>query len=230
MGIIARFKDIMSANINALLDKCEDPSKMIDEYMRKVTEQLAEVKKETAEVMAEEKRTKRLVDANKEQIEKYDGLARKALAAKNEDDARVFLTKKQEFTAREVDLEKAHSVAVDNANKMKEMHDKLTKDIQTLEQRRQNVKSKVSVAKTQEKLNKVANSMEVTSDSMKAFEKMEAKADKMLDTANSVAELAEDEEDPAIDLEAKYLGSNASVDDELNKLKEEMGITDKPKK
>lgn len=89
MGIITRFKDIMTANINALLDKCEDPSKMIDEYMRQVTEQLAEVKKETASIMAEEKRTARLVEENKEQIDKYDGLARKALTAGNEVDAKV---------------------------------------------------------------------------------------------------------------------------------------------
>lgn len=77
MGILTRFKDIMSANINSLLDKCEDPSKMIDEYMRQVTEQLAEVKVETAGVMAEEKRTKRLVEENEENITKYDVLARK---------------------------------------------------------------------------------------------------------------------------------------------------------
>ena len=45
MGILARFKDIMSANINALLDKCEDPAKMIDEYMRQLTEELADEKR-----------------------------------------------------------------------------------------------------------------------------------------------------------------------------------------
>ena len=110
MGIISRFKDIMSANINALLDKCEDPAKMIDEYMRQVTEQLADVKKETAEVMAEEKRVKRLVDANKEQIEKYENLAKKALLAGNEDDARTFLTKKQEYASKEAELQKSYSI------------------------------------------------------------------------------------------------------------------------
>lgn len=224
MGIISRFRDIMSANINALLDKCEDPAKMIDEYMRQVTEQLAEVKKETAEVMAEEKRTKRLADANKEQIQKYDDLARKALTAGNEEDAKVFLTKKQEFVSRDIDLQKSYTVALDNANKMREMHDKLTKDVQTLEERRKSVKAKIAVAKTQEKLNEVASTMERTSDSMKAFERMEEKADKMLDTANSTAELAQEMNDPAIDLEAKYTSATNSVEEELEKMKKEMGM------
>lgn len=224
MGIISRFKDIMSANINALLDKCEDPAKMIDEYMRKVTEQLAEVKKETAGVMAEEKRTKRLVDENNEQVAKYDGLARKALAAGNENDARVFLEKKQEFTVAGNDLQKSYDIAHENAVKMREMHDKLTKDIVTLEQRRKSVKSKIAVAKTQEKINQVTASMDVASNSMKAFEKMEAKADRLLDEANSMAELNEEVEDTAADLEAKYESTSATVEEELERLKKEMGM------
>ena len=56
MGILTRFKDIMSANINALLDKCEDPEKMIDQYMRNLESDLGKVKAETASVMAEETR------------------------------------------------------------------------------------------------------------------------------------------------------------------------------
>ncbi len=227
MGIISRFKNIMSANINALLDKCEDPSKMIDEYMRQVTEQLAEVKKETAGVMAEEKRTKRLLDENKEQIDKYDGLARKALTAGNEEDARAFIAKKQEFVNNENDLQKSYDIAHDNAAKMRQMHDKLTKDVQTLEQRRKNVKSKVAVAKTQEKINKVTGTMDATSSSMRAFEKMEEKADKMLNEANSIAELDINSSDEITSLEEKYGSSSMYVDDELNKMKEELGLNNK---
>lgn len=223
MGILARFKDIMSANINALLDKCEDPAKMIDEYMRQLTEELADVKKETAGVMAEEKRTKRMLDENNEQIEKYDAMARKALAAGNEDDARILLTKKQEYVTNGADIQKSYDIAHANATKMREMHDKLTKDIQTLEQRRANVKAKVAVAKTQEKINKVTGSMDAASSSMRAFERMEEKADRMLDQANAMAELNE-ELDPVEDLEAKYSGASATVEDELEKMKKEMGL------
>ncbi len=224
MSIISRFKDIMSANINALLDKCEDPAKMVDEYLRQVSEELAEVKKETASIMAEEKRAKRLVDENKEQIEKYDNLARKALTAGNEDDARVFLAKKQQYVTNGEDLQKSYDIAHDNAEKMREMHDKLTKDLQTLEQRRRNVKAKVAVAKTQEKMNKITGSMDSASSSMKAFERMEEKADHMLDQVNSMTELDSVLVDEATSLEEKYSDKDKNIDDELEKLKREMGL------
>ena len=66
MGILQRFKDIMSANVNAVLDKAEDPAKMVDQYMRDLESDLGKVKAETASVMAEEKRTKREFDENRE--------------------------------------------------------------------------------------------------------------------------------------------------------------------
>lgn len=49
MGILTRFTDIMKSNINALLDKCEDPAKMIDQTLRDLREDLAEVKKRNSQ-------------------------------------------------------------------------------------------------------------------------------------------------------------------------------------
>ena len=57
-GILKRFKDIMSANINALLDKAEDPEKMIDQYLRDMESDLGKVKAETASIMAEAEKAK----------------------------------------------------------------------------------------------------------------------------------------------------------------------------
>ena len=79
MGILTRFKDIMSANINALLDKCEDPEKMIDQYMRNLESDLGKVKAETASVMAEETRAKRELDECTEQINKNAGICRESI-------------------------------------------------------------------------------------------------------------------------------------------------------
>ena len=231
MGILQRFSDIVSANVNALLDKAEDPGKMIDEYLRKATKDRAEVKQETAGVMAEESRTKRLVDDNAAQVAKYEALAKKALLAGNEDDARVFLSKKQELESAGAGLQTAYAAAHENAVKMRELHDKLVKDINTLNSRRQAVKAKMAVAKTQERVNKMGASADKLQSSMGAFERMEEKADRMLDEANAMSELSSQAVDEAQALEEKYktADTNASVEDELAALKLKMGLgNDKP--
>ena len=227
MGILTRFKDIMSANINALLDKCEDPEKMIDQYMRNLESDLGKVKAETASVMAEETRAKRELDECTEQINKMQSYAEKALRAGNEADARSFLEKKQQLTATQASLTQAYNVAADNAAKMRQMHDKLCKDIQSLEARRDAVKAKVAAAKAQERINKVGSSVNSVGTSMDAFGKMEAKANKMLDEANAMAELNQTQLEADVDsLAAKYDAepANTAVDDELAALKAQMGI------
>ncbi|MDD6077859.1 MAG: PspA/IM30 family protein [Clostridiales bacterium] len=228
MGILQRFSDIVSANVNALLDKAEDPGKMIDEYLRKATKDLAEVKQETAGVMAEESRTKRLVDDNAAQVAKFEALAKKALLAGNEDDARVFLSKKQELESAGAGLQTAYAAAHENAVKMRELHDKLVKDINTLNSRRQAVKAKMAVAKTQERVNKMGASADKLQSSMGAFERMEEKVDRMLDEANAMSELSSQAVDEAQALEEKYktADTNASVEDELAALKLKMGLGD----
>ena len=70
MGILKRFGDIMSSNINALLDKCEDPAKMIDQTLRNLESDLGKVKAETASVMADAQAAKRKLDDCNEEIDK----------------------------------------------------------------------------------------------------------------------------------------------------------------
>ena len=79
MGILSRFKDIMSSNINALLDKAEDPEKMIDQTLRNLNNDLAKVKNETAEVMADEAKAKRNLDECNAEIARMQQYAEKAV-------------------------------------------------------------------------------------------------------------------------------------------------------
>lgn len=226
MAILERFTDIIKANINDLLDKCEDPAKMVDQYLRDLTEDLAEVKRETASVMAEETRAKRMLDENAAEIKRYEDLARKALTAGNEGDARVFLGKKQQLTEAASGLQTTYDAAHANAEKMRQMHDKLVGDIENLRSRREMIKAKVAVAKTQEKVNQMGEGAERAAGAMSAFDRMERKADQMLDQANAMAELNAAPVDEAAALEAKYASAagDAAVEDELAKLKAELGL------
>lgn len=227
MGILTRFKDIMSANINALLDKCEDPEKMIDQYMRNMESDLGKVKSETAAVMAEETRAKRELDECNAQIAKMQSYAEKALLAGNEADARTFLEKKTQLTSTQAALQQAYDMAADNAAKMRQMHDKLVKDIAALEAKRDSIKAKVKAAKAQERINKMGSTISGASGSIDAFNKMEAKANKMLDQANAMSELNKTASEANVDeLASKYDANptEAAVDDELAALKAQLGL------
>lgn len=226
MGIITRFRDIMSANINALLDKAEDPAKMIDQYLRDLEEDLGKVKAETAAVMAEETRCKRLLTECNEEIEKMQKYAEKAVMAGNDSDARQFLGKKAQLAEKQVSLQQAYDVAADNAAKMRKMHDKIVNDISELNARKDAIKAKIAVAKTQEKMNKIGSSIEGAAETMSAFDRMEAKANRMLDEANAMAELNKGAENDIDALASKYdePANSTAVDDELAALKAKMGL------
>ena len=223
-GIIKRFSDIMSANLNALLDKAEDPEKMIDQYLRNLESDLGKVKAETASVMAEETKCKRELDECNADIEKMQRYAEKAIVAGNDNDARQFLEKKQQLVSKQTALQQAYDLAHGNAVKMKEMHDKLVSEMGELQSRRDAIRAKVAVAKTQERLNKVGSSVAGVSNNLSAFDRMEEKANRMLDEANAMSELNTTKDDVA-DLAAKYDedSSNTGVDDELAALKAKLG-------
>ena len=76
-GILERFKTIMASNINAVLDKMEDPEKMIDQYLRDMEKDLGSVKAETVAVMAQESAAKRKVSECEDEIKKMESYAKK---------------------------------------------------------------------------------------------------------------------------------------------------------
>ena len=227
MGIITRFKDIMTANMNALLDKAEDPEKMIDQYLRNLESDFAKVKAETASVMAEEKSAKRKLDECNEEIARMGEYAKKAVAAGNDNDARQFLTKKGELTEKQAVLAKNYELAQANAEKMKQMHDKLEADITAMKNKRDMLKAKVKVAETQKKINEMGSGLESAGNNAADFERMEEKVNKMLDEADAVGELNQSSSKSDIDdLASKYddAKTTTAVDDELAALKAEMGL------
>jgi len=226
MGILSRFRDIMASNVNALLDKAEDPEKMIDQYLRDLEADYAEVKAETASVMAEAKSAQRKVDDCNEEIKKMEQYAIKAVQAGNDDDARKFLAKKTELTESLATYQKNLDIASANAEKMKNLHNKLEEDITAMKAKRDSLKAKVKVAEAQQKINKLGASADKAGSTMAAFARMEEKIDRMTDEADAMAELDADADD-VDSLAAKYdtpAAAASSVDDDLATLKASLGM------
>lgn len=179
MGILSRFKDIMTANFNALLHKGENPEKTIDEYMRKLNLSLGAVKAETTSVLADERRAKAVLDECHAEIKKLQRYADKSLEAGNEDEALKFLDRKTKQSERMLELQAAHEQASVNVARMKQMRDKLVSDMTLLEARRMEVREKTAGLKMQQILNSGNSS----------FNEMEEKVDDALWEAEALAEL-----------------------------------------
>ncbi len=221
MSILRRFRDIMASNINAMLDKAENPEKMIDQYLRNLQRDLGQVKAETATIMAEEQRAKREWNECRADIEKMQNYAVKALEAGNEDDARKFLERKATLTEQETQMQNSLELAQANSVQMRQMHDKLVKDIGELEARRTMLKGKAKVAKTQKRINEMGASVTGASNSISDFDRLEDKINKSLDEANAMSELNRGPEDDINDLASKY-ETKVDVEDELAALKSQL--------
>ena len=230
MGILQRFTDIMSANINSLLSNAEEKNagKLLEKYLADARANLEELKAETSAIIADEMAAGRRVTANNEEIAKFDRYAEQAVMAGNDDDARKFLDAKGKLTAKKQDLENAYELAKANSDKMRQMTRKLMDDISAAEGKMGELRAKLTVAENKEKMDdlmhKVAGRTELA-----GFENMMEAVQKRIDAVDAKAAMNEELAD-TMDikkLEEKYsekaAAVSASVEADLAALKARLG-------
>jgi phage shock protein A len=105
MGIFTRFRDIISSNINAMLDKAEDPEKLIKLMIREMEDTLVEIKTACAGVMASGKKVQRQLEGNNARAQYWEEKAELAVNKGRDDLAREALIEKRKFINRITTLE-----------------------------------------------------------------------------------------------------------------------------
>jgi phage shock protein A len=106
MGIFTRFRDIISSNINAMLDKAEDPAKLIRLMIREMEDTLIEIKASCAGVMAERKKIERQLNEVVSREKTWQDKAELAVNRGRDDLAREALVERRKYRERAGDLEK----------------------------------------------------------------------------------------------------------------------------
>ena len=100
MGVFSRFLDIVNANINALLDKAEDPEKMIRLMIQEMEDTLIELKSSAAAKMATLAKSKREYNEFEEEMKRWQARAELAISKGREDLAREALLAKRQVSER----------------------------------------------------------------------------------------------------------------------------------
>lgn len=219
MGILDRFATIMKSNINALLDKWEDPARMIEQTLVDMKSDLADVRKETASIRANARVAQSKVDEQTAKIEKYDVainnaakiLASNPDAADTREEAKRLIEKKNAYEAQLPQLRENARIAADNAEKITQMHDKLQGDIEILEARRATIKAKAETAKSIKHVTKTVAGTKSTASAMETFDRMEERADREFAEAEESYNLSKHAESTDM-LAAKYAGAVSSTE------------------
>ncbi|GAK39453.1 phage shock protein A [Paenibacillus sp. TCA20] len=212
MSFFKRLRDVTMSNLNALIDKAEDPIKLTDQYIRDMQEDLEDAEKAVASQIALEKKFKSLYEEQEALVKKREEQAHTAAKAQNIDLARRALEEKKNAEAKLTEYKTSYDqnkAAADNLrSKLEEMRKQLTE----MKSKRETLVARYNAAKAQTEINKAMN--DFSSDSATAgLKRME---DKMLQ-AEALAEASNEmnKKDKSLDEEFENLGKDQAVEDEL---------------
>ncbi len=219
MGILNRFSDVVRSNINALIDRAEDPEKMANQIILDLEKIQKEVVEGTAASIAEEKRLQALVEQNRAETDRWENRAMEALRQGEEDMARKALQQKQRFEDDYETFRLQHEKQVAAVNTLKENMREMNRKLEEARRRRDNLAARSTTTKVQQNIAK-ATSAASSMDAMGKLDKMERKVDQQAAMAEAYSEL-----NAEVNMEAKFkkMEKEQSIDNALAALKEKIG-------
>ena len=233
-GQSGRFTTVIKAKISKMLDKAEDPAETLDYSYTRQLESLQGVKKGIADVVTAKKRLQMQSSKLEQTVVKLDGQARTALQQGNEDLARIALERKTVAQNELQSLDQQVGELEAQQQKLIDSEQKLRTKIEAFRSKKEVIKAQYSAAEAQVRISEAATGVgeemadvglamqravdktETMKARASAFEELEAAG-----TFEDLTQLGSGQDD--IDRQLHQLSSTSQVDDELAKMRAELG-------
>ena len=211
MSIFTRFKDIVNSNINSLLDKAEDPEKMLRLMIGEMEDTVIDLKTTTAARMAEAIRSEKKVDEAKATVERWQGRAELAIEQGKDDLAREALIEKKH-------AQEAYERALENISSLKKSVEEGKEEIRTLEDKIKAAKDKLATLQREQARAQERRDSSVNLNAR--FEEMENRINRM----NAYNDLSKKSEEKSAEEKFSEMEKNDEIEAEIERIKKEKGI------
>ncbi|WP_462053150.1 phage shock protein PspA [Vibrio cholerae] len=218
MGIFSRFADIVNSNISALLDKAEDPEKMIRLIIQEMEDTLVEVRTNSAKAMADKKELARKVGSIVQQLEDWQNKATLALTKQREDLARAALIEKQKLQHVLKGLHTEQTLVEETIEKLTGEIGKLETKITETRAKQQALAIRSQAASHRRDVQRHLHAGR-SEEAMAKFEQFSRKVDELEAEADLYAQSGQAR---SLEQEFAELQAQDEIEKELNKLKDQM--------
>jgi phage shock protein A len=226
MGIFSRTRDIIAANITDMLDKAEDPAKMIRLIILEMEETLVEVRSSAARTLADQKEMRRHIAKLERFQADWAEKAQLALSKDREDLARAALVERQKAADLVGQLEREIATLDESVRSYEDDIDKLQNRLREARMRQRSIMARLESAEHRVRMRALMSSERVDA-AMARFEQMERRVDHAEGRADSLGLGGKTE--PSLADEIAALETGDKVDRELEAMKRELGDRAAPK-
>jgi phage shock protein A len=216
MGMFSRLTDIINSNISTMLDKAEDPQKMLRLIIQEMEDTLVEVRASTAKVLADKKQLIRKIEHLEEQASDWQAKAELALSREREDLARLALVEKKHIQESIKQQQKELGLVDDSLLQLQQEIEQLELKLSESRNRQAGLLARQTTAKNRHAVRQQLDN-ERALKTREKFEQFQAKIDQL----EARAEVFGKESDSNPDLNKQFaeLSADAEIADELDKLK-----------
>jgi phage shock protein A len=219
LAIFSRLADLLKANINDLIDKAEDPEKMVKQIIIDMEEQLQSAVQGLGSVMASERQMRKQLETEQAESKLWEDRAKSALKASNEELAKQAVDNKLKIDERVKQYQKMHSDVSSQLNILREQVEILKNKLNEARTRQSILIARDTVADARKEVSSAIGNLD-SSGAFAKLDKMERKIDEkeaQADAAYEVSGLSAEQNDPFADME-----NQKAADDEMARLKEEL--------